>query len=206
MIYPSSCIALSGLASHPFGSWQPKGDDKTFMGMRDNLPKHLQGVRVIIYGYNTKLHNSQAFQSIKDIAHNFIGQLPAYGWGFWSAKPIAFLAHSIGGLVLKDALIQLDKSEDQAYKTLLGLIRSAVFFGVPKLSIEQSHFHAIVQNHPNEALVDDIARNSPYLRRLNEAFDEGSFNSKLQCFWAFETSESPTVSVCNHRPISLRNI
>ncbi|KAK7750569.1 hypothetical protein SLS62_007545 [Diatrype stigma] len=147
----------------------------------------------MLYGYSTKLQNSQSFQSIKDIAHNFIGQLLAYGWGFPSAKPIAFLAHSLGGLVLKDALVQLDKSQDQTYKTLLGLIRGVVFFGVPNLGMEQSHFHAIVRNNPNETLVDDIARNSPYLRRLNEAFDEGSFNSKLQWFWAFETSESPTV-------------
>lgn len=191
-----SCIALSGLASHPFGSWQPKGDDKTFMWIRDNLPKHLHCVRCIIYGYSTKLHDSQSFQSIQDLAHKLIDQLLAYGWGAPSGKPIAFLAHSLGGLVLKDALVQLNSSQDQAYKTLLGIIQGGIFFGVPNLGMEQAHFRTIVQSNPNEALVDDIARNSNYLRRLNEAFTQADFDTKLRCFWAFETSESPTVSVC----------
>ncbi|RYP61328.1 hypothetical protein DL771_010167 [Monosporascus sp. 5C6A] len=189
------CIALSGLASHPFGSWQPKGGDKTFMWIRDDLPKHLQRVRAVIYGYRTKLHDSQSFQTIPDLAHEFIDQLLAYGWGCSSAKPIAFLAHSLGGLVLKEALIQLNKSQDQAYQTLIDLIQGVIFFGVPNLGMEQAHFRTIVRNNPNEALVDDIARNSNYLRRLNEAFTQGSFNTKLRCFWAFETSESLTVTV-----------
>ena len=193
-----SCIAISGLASHPFGSWQPRGGDKTFMWIRDELSKDLRGVRAVIYGYDTKLYDSQSFQSISDLAHEFINQFQAYSWGMGSAKPkpLAFLAHSLGGLVLKETLVQLAKSSNETYKSLLGLVRGAVFFGVPNLGMEQAHFQAIVQNNPNEALIDDIARNSNYLRRLNEEFSRCSLSEHLQCFWAFETCESPTVVVC----------
>ncbi|KAK3684319.1 hypothetical protein B0T22DRAFT_493833 [Podospora appendiculata] len=186
------CIAISGLASHPFGSWQPKGTDKTFMWIRDELPKHLEGTRVIIYGYDTGLQDSQSFQSISDLGRGLINQLQTYGWGLPTAKPLAFLAHSLGGLVLKDALVQLDKGSTEAYKNLIGIVRGAIFFGVPNLGMEQSHIRTIVQDNPNEALVEDIARNSNYLCQLDKDFKQAFFHERLKCFWAFETSKSPT--------------
>jgi hypothetical protein len=173
------------------------------MWIRDELPKHLLGTRTIIYGYDTKLDDSQSFQSIFDLAHELINQLQTYGWNLLSAKPVGFLAHSLGGLVLKEALVQLANSSNKVYNNILDVVRGAVFFGVPSLGMQQEHFRTIVRNSPNEALVDDIARNSNYLRRLNEAFCKSSFNERLIMFWAFETSESPTAIVC--KPCCLIN-
>ena len=96
------------------------------MWIRDGLPKDLKGTRTVIYGYDTKLHDSQSFQSISDLAGELINQLQAYGWASRSAKPVAFLAHSLGGLVLKEALIQLANSTDEAYKSLLSIVRGIV--------------------------------------------------------------------------------
>lgn len=191
----NSCIAISGLASHPFGSWQPKGNDKTFMWIRDSLPKDLPDTRAVVYGYDTKLHASQSFQSIADLAHELVNQLQTYGWDSPSAKPVAFLAHSLGGLVLKKALVQLATSRSDSYKHILGTVRGAVLFGVPNLGMEQAHFQTVVQNNPNEALVDDIASNSNFLRRLDEDFSSSSLTDHLRCFWAYETLQSPTVLV-----------
>ncbi|KFA52172.1 hypothetical protein S40293_00599 [Stachybotrys chartarum IBT 40293] len=187
------CIAISGLDSHPFGSWQPRGGDKTFMWIRDSLPKHIDNTRAILYGYESGLHDSQSFQTIPDLALGLIDQLQTYGWGLAFAKPIAFLAHSLGGILLKQALVKLSSMENESYNSLIGLVRGAVFFGVPNLGMEQAHFQAIVQDNPNEALVDDIGRNSNYLRQLNKEFHNNSLNTKIACFWAYETSESPTV-------------
>ncbi|KAK2762332.1 hypothetical protein FQN54_001342 [Arachnomyces sp. PD_36] len=186
-----SCIAISGLASHPFGSWQPKGGDKTFMWIRDDLPRNLQNARAVVYGYDTKLLDSQSFQGIDDLANDLVTHLCTYGWRSPSAKPIVFLAHSLGGLVVKAALRQLATRPDEAYTRLLSTVRGAIFFGVPNLGMEQRHFQALVQNNPNEALLDDVARNSNFIRRLNEAFSTSSLSERLMCFWAYETSQSP---------------
>jgi hypothetical protein len=191
----TSCIAISGLASHPFGSWQPKGRDKMFMWIRDTLPKDLPGVRPVIYGYDTKLDSSQSFQTIPDLAQALISQLQTYGWSLPSAKPVVFLAHSLGGLVLREAMVQLDNSSNEEYKRLLDLSRGAVFFGVPNLGMEQSHFRIVAHNNPNAALVEDIARNSNYLHQLNDLFSKTSLQSRLKFFWAYETSKSPTILV-----------
>ncbi|KAI8631124.1 hypothetical protein F5Y19DRAFT_473523 [Xylariaceae sp. FL1651] len=186
------CIAISGLASHPFGSWQPKSNDKTFMWIRDGLPKDIHGIRSVLYGYDTKLYESQSFQDISDLASEFINQLQAYGWNSSSAKSVAFVSHSLGGLVLKKALVQLASSSNENYKTLLNVIRGALFFGVPNLGMEQASFHTIVQNGPNAVLIDDIGRKSNFLRRLNESFFNTSINGRFRFFWAYETLESPT--------------
>jgi len=190
-----SCIAISGLSSHPFGSWQPKGADHSFMWIRDSLPKHLRGTRALLYGYNTKLHESNSFQRIPDLARELINQLSTYGWGTQSSVHLAFLAHSLGGLVLKQALVELDKSQDPVYKNILAAVRGSVCFGVPNLGMEQTHFYAIVHTNPNEALVRDIGEDSNYLRRLDQDFAKRPFKKRIKCYWAFETAESPTVVV-----------
>jgi hypothetical protein len=41
------------------------------MWLRDGLPHDLKGARVLAYGYNTNLLQSQAFQSVDDIAIAF---------------------------------------------------------------------------------------------------------------------------------------
>ncbi|KAH7329590.1 hypothetical protein B0I35DRAFT_420512 [Stachybotrys elegans] len=189
------CIAISGLASHPFGSWQPREQDKSFMWIRDDLPNHLPQTRAAIYGYDTRLLNSDSDQNIGDLAQGFIGILETCGWHSSSSRPIIILAHSLGGLVFREALARLTGSQDPGYKALRNNIKGAIFFGVPNLGMEQAHFKAIVQNNPNEALVHDVGRNSNYLRRLNEALPEGTGADKLRCYWAYETSESPTATM-----------
>ncbi|CAG8962046.1 hypothetical protein HYFRA_00005088 [Hymenoscyphus fraxineus] len=163
------------------------------MWIRDSLSIDLPGVRAVIYGYNTKLDRSQSFQSIPDLGRALISQLQTYGWSLPSAKPVVFLAHSLGGLVLREALVQLDNSSNEEYICILDQIRGAVFFGVPNLGMEQSHFRMIAHNQPNSALVEDIARNSNYLQILNDLFSKTSFSSSQQFYWAYETSKSPTV-------------
>jgi hypothetical protein len=41
------------------------------MWLRDSLPQDLQGARVLLYGYDTNLVQSQTFQDIDDIAVTF---------------------------------------------------------------------------------------------------------------------------------------
>jgi hypothetical protein len=39
-----SCISISGLASHPFGSWAERNPQSNFMWLRDRLPHDLKQV------------------------------------------------------------------------------------------------------------------------------------------------------------------
>jgi len=198
--HSADCIAISGLASHPFGSWQPRGDDKTFMWIRDAIPASLPGVRTIVYGYDSKLLHSRSFQSISDIARGLVLYLKSCGWNLPSSKPIVFLAHSLGGLVLKDAIVQM-ADRDESIAGILDNICGAIMFGVPSLGMEQSHLVAMVEGHANEFLVHDLSRGGGgnYVRQLHAKFDGLSFLRRARIFWAYETMESPTVVVSASR-------
>ncbi|KAK3346492.1 hypothetical protein B0T25DRAFT_520895 [Lasiosphaeria hispida] len=67
------CIAISDLASHPFVSWQPRGNDKTFMWIRDEISKSIPGARPSMGTIQSfKPNGPGSFQSISDIARSLI--------------------------------------------------------------------------------------------------------------------------------------
>ncbi|KAH8897208.1 hypothetical protein GQ53DRAFT_803263 [Thozetella sp. PMI_491] len=191
----ADCIAVSGLASHPFGSWQPHGKDKSFMWIRDEVPRSIPGVRTIVYGYESKLLGSQSFQTISDIARNLILHLKSGGWNSPMSKPVVFLAHSLGGIILKEAIVQI-ADRDKSFASVLNNVRGAIMFGVPNLGMEQSHLMAMVEDQPNSSLLQDLSRkyDNDYLWQLNDQFDGLSFIRTARILWAYETKRSPTVA------------
>ncbi|KAK0614445.1 hypothetical protein B0T14DRAFT_309339 [Immersiella caudata] len=192
----ADCIAISGLASHAFGSWQPHGNDKTFMWIRDDALRCVPGMRAILYGYDSKLANSQSFQNIGDLAVTLISQVRANGGTLSNAKPLVFLAHSLRGIVLKDALCRLANSQDNSLeRMILSRCKGAIMFGIPNLGMDQNHLLAIVRGSPAEHLVRDLSRESGtrgYLNELELSFSGIATISKMTFFWIYETTKSPT--------------
>ncbi|KAI1643999.1 uncharacterized protein F4817DRAFT_231917 [Daldinia loculata] len=192
--HDADCIAISGLASHPFGSWQPKGRSKSFMWIRDALPQSLRNVRPILYGYDTTLVESLSFQTIFDLALGLINQLKANGWTLPTCKPLVFLAHSLGGIVLKQAFVSLANKIERD-DPIRQAIRGAVFFGVPNLGMAQSHLMAVVEGQANMQLVEDLSIQSDYLQYLDQQFSGISYLQDALLYWCYETKKSPTVAL-----------
>ncbi|KAI0885796.1 uncharacterized protein GGS22DRAFT_188084 [Annulohypoxylon maeteangense] len=190
--HKADCIAISGLASHPFGSWQPKGQSKSFMWIRDAMPKSLPNVRPILYGYDSTLAKSHSFQSTFDLALSLISQLKANGWASPTCKPLAFLAHSLGGIILKQTLVSL-AGMDRHVDPILHVMKGAAFFGVPNLGMEQSHLEAVVMGQANSELVEALSPKSTYLYHLDEQFSGISYFQNYLFYWCYETMKSPTV-------------
>lgn len=78
------------------------------MWLRDALPYDVTDEeedgspisRVMIYGYSSNLFQSDSFQNLEDLGtafHRHLRKLAITG----AFKPIVFIAHSLGGLVLK---------------------------------------------------------------------------------------------------------
>ncbi|KAK2041770.1 hypothetical protein LZ31DRAFT_597012 [Colletotrichum somersetense] len=63
-------VAVPGLASHVIGSWKsPEGND---LWLRDWLLDDVQNIRVLLYGYDTKLLKSNARSSVEDLGRSFL--------------------------------------------------------------------------------------------------------------------------------------
>lgn len=164
------------------------------MWIRDELPRRLPGVRFLIYGYDTALLGSTSFQVIPDLAISLVQTVKAIGWSAPSAKPVLFLAHSLGGVVLKQALVILAGGDDQE-RAVLAKLKGAVFFGVPSQGMSMQDIFKMLGDQPNNELVKGLSSESDFLPRLDEQFGNISYLQRLQFFWAFETKVTPTVEV-----------
>ncbi|KAK0613711.1 hypothetical protein B0T14DRAFT_461687 [Immersiella caudata] len=200
------CIAICGLAGHPFGSWQPHGGDKDYMWIRDTLPAHLPHVRFYIYGYDTAIAGSNSTQNVKDISGTLINTLQACNLGTSDAKPLVFLAHSLGGVVLKQALVQVAKISGKTLGqrlSILDKISGIIFFGVPSSPMPFESLHSIVQAQPNEGLVRDLTNKSEYLGELEDQFSHIPFLENMTTFWAYETKLTRTVAKARDGALSM---
>ena len=170
------------------------------MWLCDSLPDDLPNARIILYGYDTGMAGSHSFQNLEDFASTFRSTLqtlvareePQQGY---HTRPIVFVVHSLGGLVFKEALIQM-KSDKNSYD-LLGLIYGALFFGVPSQGMDISHLLPMVESQLNEDLIRSLDTESVFLRKQSREFPKAfnCYDSEVVCF--YETLKSPTaVKVC----------
>lgn len=180
------------------GSWQPHGEDKSFMWIRDKLPELVPGVRFVLYGYNTKLVGSKSFQTVNDLSISLIHALKTGGWSMPDSKPLAFLAHSLGGIVLKQCLLMLAGSTD-SLKSIVQKTKGAIFFGVPSQGMDIKDIHAMLGDQPNKkTLIAEISSGSNLLSNLEERITGISQARGLKFCWAYETQTTPSVKVTIH--------
>jgi hypothetical protein len=164
------------------------------MWIRDKLPEDIPAMRQIIYGYDTSLTGNESFQVVEDLALSLIAKLRSIGRSSKTAKPIIFFAHSLGGIVLKQAMVTLAGSNG-VEKLILQKIKAVFFFGVPHLGMEMSHLLDIIQGHPNEPLVRTLSREGGYLTLLNDQFRGIALFPKVRIISAYETKMSRATQV-----------
>ena len=163
------------------------------MWLRDELPRDLPGARIFIYGYDTKLAESHSFQILEDIATKFRASLKiAVRDSTLAAKrPLVFLAHSLGGLVLKEALVQMAKGDEDDRLNLRATF-GMLFFGVPNQGMDINALLLMVGGQQNQPFLTLLNRNSGSLQYLIDSF-RAVFpfrDSRIISF--YETSASPT--------------
>jgi hypothetical protein len=168
-----SCIAISGLGGHAFGSFKEQAG--SHMWLRDSLPSDLPSTRVMLYGYDTQLHGSHTFQDLEALASTLRSDLQALATRDSSnaepqIKPLIFVAHSLGGLVVKEAIIQMKR--DKNHQALLDSIYGALFFGVPNQGMEIASLVPMVKDQPNQALLHSLGKESQILRNPVQRFPE----------------------------------
>ncbi|RFU79579.1 ankyrin repeat [Trichoderma arundinaceum] len=189
--YGYSIIAVSGLSSHPFGSWKARGG--TFMWLRDELTKNADRARILLYGYDTTLVNSESFQDIDDIATRLSSDISAMRSKRISHAsivpiPIIFIAHSLGGLIVKKAIHRMSKEYHDDFLSVYALL----FFGVPNGGIETKYWMPIVDRMPNKSLIESLQPGASYLKKLQDNFNEVFNFDDARLLSIYETMQSPT--------------
>jgi hypothetical protein len=71
--------------------------------------------------------------------------------------------------------------------------------------MEQASLQAMTEGQLNEVLVQDLSRESNYLRKLCQSYFGISKLRHMRVFWGYETRTSPTVEVSFFDPASVTN-
>ncbi|KAF8498905.1 P-loop containing nucleoside triphosphate hydrolase protein [Hysterangium stoloniferum] len=127
-------VAIHGLDGHREGSWTT---DNGILWLRDLLPQRLPHARIATYGYHvsTGSQSTKIDETLYGHAENFISRLALLRNNTTTTKrPIIFLAHSLGGIILKFALIhanQCNKSHLPYHKEIMLSTNGILFFGTP---------------------------------------------------------------------------
>ena len=66
---------MVGLGTHAFGTFRSPEPGSSKMWLRDYLPEDVDNIRVLLYGYNSKVDHSNSFQSVEDIASTMLERL-----------------------------------------------------------------------------------------------------------------------------------
>lgn len=73
------------------------------MWLRDFLPEDIPNARILTYGYDSKLLHNNSTASIHEFSQNLLEALTSARAGIEaSRRPIIFIGHSLGGLVIKE--------------------------------------------------------------------------------------------------------
>jgi len=97
-----SIVAVHGLGGDWEGTWTDTSGPTKKLWLRDFLPETFPNARVMSYGYDATYALSSAVSDISSAAASLIDSL--YGErqeDYETRRPIIFVAHSLGGIVVK---------------------------------------------------------------------------------------------------------
>ncbi|KAI1157435.1 hypothetical protein F5B18DRAFT_180543 [Nemania serpens] len=185
-------LAVPGLASHAVGSWKAAGGNDIWL--RDYLPDDISGLRVLLYGYDTNLLKSDSRKSIEDMGKTLLELVTAFRANSQVKRPIILIGHSLGGLLIKEALLHASKSRRyDLSETCVGLL----FFGVPNHGLRNEQLLSLVNGQPNAALIRDLlvdqdTEPSTFLKRISSQFAE-SCKGQYPVISFYELKPSPII-------------
>ncbi|KAI1350937.1 hypothetical protein F5Y01DRAFT_315219 [Xylaria sp. FL0043] len=168
---------------------------------RDLLRDDLKMARVITWGYDADIANIFAPAGQKSLfghANTLLRDLARHRSEI--TRPIVFICHSLGGLVVKEALISsASYDHSNRFPQLAMIYRSTVgvvFMGTPHRGSSLESYGEIVVKiaklsgrRPNAQLLQTLRPNSHILEKLRNDFTTISNNMVVVCFY----EELPTI-------------
>ncbi len=147
------------------------------------MPTTLPHARVMTYGYDTHIRHwvesPTSRNTIYDIAGDLLVALEAERWTDPS-RPVLFVAHSLGGIVVKELLRQSRGSQKGQARALHKIFESTigvVFFGTPHAGADRGFLLRFAEKvvkaagfSVNEQIVNALLPSGERLRELRDEF------------------------------------
>lgn len=166
----ATAIFVHGLGGHPYKTWRRAADDESFWPLW--LARDIEGTSVYTLGYAAPPTNwLGTAMPLQDRVNNMRARLLAeLGDG---DAPIVFICHSLGGLLVKQLLLDLHQQKDRSPKSrvFLARVRQVVFLATPHTGAWHG---SLLDKLSYLAWPSSISRvlvaNDPSLRHINVSY------------------------------------
>ncbi|KAG7429090.1 Kinesin light chain [Fusarium oxysporum f. sp. raphani] len=112
-------VAVHGLGSHVDWSWTWRDKDRPGSSVNwlkdpDMLPRVVPKSRILAYNYESRWHVNAPRTRLQLCGEDLVRNLHAFRKGVQD-RPVVFVGHSLGGLVIQHALLFADREEEYRY-------------------------------------------------------------------------------------------
>ncbi|OCK79674.1 hypothetical protein K432DRAFT_354452 [Lepidopterella palustris CBS 459.81] len=173
-VLKADIVAVHGLNGDSKNTWTNSKTNAFWL--QDFLPQDLPNARVMTFGYNASAAFGNTTADIIDHAKSLLSSLvDKREEADELSRPIVFIGHSLGGIVIKQALFQA-KIEPR-YNSISESTIGIVFLGTPHRGSEKAVYGKVLAslattllNKPSPRLVKALQVNSEALMRLTTDF------------------------------------
>ncbi|EXJ61254.1 uncharacterized protein A1O5_12046 [Cladophialophora psammophila CBS 110553] len=201
-------VAVHGLNGDARGTWTSKSTQTSWLSHPDFLPKYLPRARILSWGYNANISTLKGKSTSQDRilhhAHTLVSQLNADRELEDAAeRPIIFLCHSLGGIVVKKALAYSASRTGQKISFLHSLYTCTygiLFFGTPHHGSSKANLGSVIQKmasvtiprsvlNTESNLIKALREGSETLQDINDQFCPLISRFRIIFFWEQERTE-----------------
>ncbi|KAL9111404.1 MAG: hypothetical protein Q9187_007923, partial [Circinaria calcarea] len=182
-------VAIHGLnpgkANHGERTWSKNG----VLWLQDEgfLPDRFPNARILLFGYNSRVATGTSNAGVMDIATALLNRLRIKRRDD-PQRPIVFLCHSLGGIIVKQALVRA--MHGIAYESIHRSTRAIAFFGTPHrggnradlgriLASIAVHLTGSVKNN----FLETLQKNSTGAADIHELFKEQAQGYRIVSFY-----------------------
>ncbi|KAG2010685.1 hypothetical protein GB937_007654 [Aspergillus fischeri] len=200
-------VAVHGLNGHAVETWTARPENICWLSHPDFLPKYVPKARVLSWGYNANVSSITGPTSANGIlghAQTLVSNLEAdRELGEATSRPIIFICHSLGGVIVKRALSYSASRKSPRSAHIQSIYTSTygiLFFGTPHHGSSKARLLANLQKIaqlaiPKKAanfetrLVKALEEQSEILQNITDQFAPLMAEFRIYFFWEEEETD-----------------
>ncbi|KAH8729738.1 Alpha/Beta hydrolase protein [Ilyonectria robusta] len=168
---------VHGLSGNRVGTWTAKGQSKPWP--ETLLPLKLSRARILTYGYDAYIVRKPvaSTKGLIDHATNLLNDLTTErARSNASSRPLVFIAHSLGGLVCKEAILLSRNNPEPHLRGIFDCTKGIIFLGTPHRGSWMADWARIpasalgIVKSINKSLLKILETDDKYLQSVQDRF------------------------------------
>ncbi|KAF5566225.1 ankyrin repeat [Fusarium phyllophilum] len=189
-------IAVHGLNGKAFKTWTQDGK----LWLADFLPLEIPYARIFTFGYDSRIAFTGSASRVDDHGRNLLERLMAKRRQFSEKRPLLFICHSLGGIVVKRALA-IAHERSRRYNPITRDTFGIMFLGTPHRGSDVAFWGSLLAKLADVVtlgsirtqVLEDLKRKSDMLGAICSQFVERS-ESLHRIFSVYERQRTKGVS------------